>query len=86
MYIGSILLGITVACALFCLVEILVRIWERAERRTNTARPAAPAVSTAARKVVPLYSSGWLPDREAIKNIYSLSDQFADRFREVVNS
>ena len=27
-----------------------------------------------------------LPNREEVKNIYSLSDQFADRLREVVQS
>lgn len=82
MYI-YILLGIVAACALLCAVEIIVRIWERAERRC---RPVHAACTGKPANIVPIRLPGCLPDRESIGNIYSLSDQFADRFREVVNS
>ena len=79
-----ILLGIIVLCALLCLAELIVRIWEKAEQsarraaRTHAARPV--------QKSICLNLPVCLPDRDSIKNLYSLSDQFADRFREVVHS
>ena len=88
MYMVYILIGITMICALLCTVELLVRVWEKAARRARASRPvvyaaAAPAVRS---NVTRIPVSGCLPDREAVSNIYSLSDHFADRFREVVNS
>ena len=82
MYI-FVLFGVTAVCLLFGAVEGIVRIWERADRRAHPVQAAAPAKAD---NIVPLRVPGCLPDREAIGNIYSLSDQFADRFREVVNS
>ena len=79
-----ILLGIIVLCALLCLAELIVRVWEKAEQ---TARRAA--AHTAVRlepKAARAVRSIRLPDREAVKIIYSISDQFADHFREVMSS
>lgn len=42
------------------------------------------AKSTSVRRSVQKFTG--LPNREEVKNIYSLSDQFADRLREVVQS
>ena len=42
------------------------------------------AKSTSVRRSVQNFTG--LPNREEVKNIYSLSDQFADRLREVVQS
>ena len=48
------------------------------------AKSAHRAKSTSARRSVQNFTG--LPNREEVKNIYSLSDQFADRLREVVQS
>ena len=45
---------------------------------------AKSAKSTSVRRSVQNFTG--LPNREEVKNIYSLSDQFADRLREVVQS
>lgn len=48
------------------------------------AKSAHRAKSTSVRRSVQNFTG--LPNREEVKNIYSLSDQFADRLREVVQS
>ena len=48
------------------------------------AKSAHRAKSTSVRRGVQKFTG--LPNREEVKNIYSLSDQFADRLREVVQS
>ena len=48
------------------------------------AKSAHRAKSTSVRRSVQKFTG--LPNREEVKNIYSLSDQFADRLREVVQS
>ena len=89
MYMVYVLIGVTAICGLLCTVEVIVRAWEKVDRRSRPAGrstvyvPAAPAVRS---NVTRIPVSGCLPDREAVGNIYSLSDHFADRFREVVNS
>lgn len=79
-----IFLGITILCALLGVTEIIVRVWEKAERavRRSACQPSASPAENIVRLELPVC----LPDRDSVKNIYSLSDQFADRFREVVNS
>ena len=47
-------------------------------------KSAHRAKSTSVRRSVQNFTG--LPNREEVKNIYSLSDQFADRLREVVQS
>ncbi|WP_419065324.1 hypothetical protein [Hominenteromicrobium sp.] len=47
-------------------------------------KSAHRAKSTSVRRSVQNFMG--LPNREEVKNIYSLSDQFADRLREVVQS
>lgn len=69
-----VILGIIAICALLCGVEGIVCLWER------LAAPKAPARPVRRAKVIPL------PDRACIGTVYSLSEQFADRFREVVHS
>ena len=89
MYMVYVLIGVTVICGLLCTAELLVRMWEKADRRSrHTVRPVmyVPAVPAVRNNVTRLPVSGGLPDREAIGKIYSLSDHFADRFMEVVNS
>lgn len=89
MYMVYILIGITMICGLLCTVELIVRAWEKADRRSRlAARPAvyASMVPAVRNNVTRIPVSGCLPDREAISNICSLSDHFVDRFREVVNS
>lgn len=77
-----VLLGIVLLCALLGVVELFVWIWDKADRRLHT---ADAAVNRQAKPAVILLPA-CLPDRESIKNIYSLSDHFADRFTEVVHS
>lgn len=83
------LFGIVVLCGLLCVIEALVEIWDKADRRRaktsrvvpiSAVRPARPPV------VRQTTVRGSLPDRDSIGKIYSLSDHFADRFCEVVNS
>ena len=83
MYLVYILCGVLVICAMLFAADLLVRAWERAENQPHTARRPAYAST---RPVPQLRVVGGLPDRDQIGNIYSLADQFADRFREVVNS
>lgn len=85
LYLVYLLVGVVVICGLLCVIELIVRVWESADKRSRmSVRPAVymPAIRNVARVTV----TGSLPDREAVSNVYSLSDHFADRFREVVNS
>lgn len=88
MYMIYVLIGITVICGLLCMTELLVRVWEKADRRRACVRPVyAPAVPAIRHNnITHISAGGSLPDRESIGKICSLSDHFADRFREVVNS
>lgn len=78
-------------CGMLCTIELLTDLWERMEQRggtahhrtrTRNAEYAARAHERSARQ----QSVGALPDREEIGNVYSMSDNFADRFCEVWNS
>lgn len=75
-----ILMGITAICALLCVTELFVSLWEKKDEalRRRAVRRAQRAQT--------LRFSACLPDRDSVKNIYSLSDQFADRLWEVVHS
>ena len=84
MYLVYILCGVLVICGMLFAADLFVRAWERAENRPRAVR--RPAYAAASRTVPQLRVVHGLPDRDQISNIYSLSDQFADRFREVVNS
>ena len=82
-----ILIAVIGTCGMLCLTELLVQISERISRRRPAVRPAyAPQASAVRRGNITPVSAGSLPDRESIGKICSLSDHFADRFREVVNS
>lgn len=80
-----VLIGIMAICGMLCLTELLVQVWEKVDRRRACVRPVyAPAVRR--NNITHISAGGSLPDRESIGKICSLSDHFADRFREVVNS
>ena len=83
MYLVYILCGVLVICGMLFAADLFVRAWERAESRRA---PRHPVYAAAHRSVPHLRVIGGLPDRDQVNNIYSLADQFADRFREVVNS
>ena len=85
MYMVYFLVALVSICGLLGAVDVIVRAWEKADRR-RTVRPAicAPAVPQA--RIASLYTAGRLPDRDEVNNVYCLADHFADRFREVVNS
>lgn len=82
------MVGIIVVCGFLCMTELAVRIWEKADAmRSRTARRSAYTVPVRTpAKITKFPVTGALPDREAIGNIYSLSDHFADHFQKVVNS
>ena len=87
MYMVFLMVGIIVLCGLLCAAELVVQIWDKADRRSHTTRRpvyAAPVRTPA--KITKFPVIGALPDRESIGNIYSLSDHFADHFQKVVNS
>lgn len=80
-----VMVGIVIMCGLLCLTELLVQILEKAGFRPRTA-VRRPVYVMPQAKVTRLPVSGALPDRDAISNVYSLSDHFADHFQKVVNS
>lgn len=84
MYTIPLLFGIIVICTLLCIAELIVRIWMHAERHSHPARPVIRTQTPP--KIVPLTPAVCLPDRNAIKNMSCLADQFVDHFREVMNS
>ena len=69
------LFSIAVSCLLIALAQGAVFLI------SLVAKSAHRAKSTSVRQ-----KFTGLPNREEVKNIYSLSDQFADRLREVVQS
>lgn len=72
------LFSIAVSCLLIALAQGAVFLI------SLVAKSAHRAKSTSERRSVQNFTG--LPNREEVKNIYSLSDQFADRLREVVQS
>ena len=72
------LFSIAVSCLLIALAQGAVFLI------SLVAKSARRAKSTSVRRSVQNFTG--LPNREEVKNIYSLSDQFADRLREVVQS
>ena len=72
------LFSIAVSCLLIALAPGAVFLI------SLVAKSAHRAKSTSVRRSVQNFTG--LPNREEVKNIYSLSDQFADRLREVVQS
>lgn len=72
------LFSIAVSCLLIALAQGAVFLI------SLVAKSAHRAKSTSVRRSVQKFTG--LPNREEVKNIYSLSDQFADRLREVVQS
>lgn len=72
------LFSIAVSCLLIALTQGAVFLI------SLVAKSAHRAKSTSVRRSVQNFTG--LPNREEVKNIYSLSDQFADRLREVVQS
>ena len=72
------LFSIAVSCLLIALAQGAVFLI------SLVAKSAHRAKSTSVRRSVQNFTG--LPNREEVKNIYSLSDQFADRLREVVHS
>ena len=72
------LFSIAVSCLLIALAQGAVFLISLVAKSANRAK------STSVRRSVQNFTG--LPNREEVKNIYSLSDQFADRLREVVQS
>ncbi|WP_419051107.1 hypothetical protein [Hominenteromicrobium sp.] len=72
------LFSIAVSCLLIALAQGAVCLI------SLVAKSAHRAKSASVRRSVQNFTG--LPNREEVKNIYSLSDQFADRLREVVQS
>ena len=72
------LFSIAVSCLLIALAQGAVFLI------SLVAKSAHRAKSTSVRRSVQKFTG--LPNREEVKNIYFLSDQFADRLREVVQS
>ena len=72
------LFSIAVSCLLIALAQGAVFLI------SLVAKSAHRAKSTSVRRSVQNFTG--LPNREEMKNIYSLSGQFADRLREVVQS
>lgn len=72
------LFSIAVSCLLIALAQGAVFLISLATKSAHRAK------STSVRRSVQNFTG--LPNREEVKNIYSLSDQFADRLREVVQS
>ena len=81
------MIGIVAMCALLCVAELIVQLWDKAEARSRAARrPVYAAPMRAQAKITKFPVSGSLPNRDEIRKIYSLSDHFADHYRKVVNS
>ena len=72
------LFSIAVSCLLIALAQGAVFLISLVTESAHRAK------STSVRRSVQNFTG--LPNREEVKNIYSLSDQFADRLREVVQS
>ena len=72
------LFSIAVSCLLIALAHGAVFLISLVTKSAHRAK------STSVRRSVQNFTG--LPNREEVKNIYSLSDQFADRLREVVQS
>lgn len=72
------LFSIAVSCLLIALAQGAVFLIFLVTKSAHRAK------STSVRRGVQNFTG--LPNREEVKNIYSLSDQFADRLREVVQS
>ena len=72
------LFSIAVSCLLIALAQGAVFLI------SLVAKSAHRAKSTSVRRSVQKFTG--LPNREEVKNIYSLSDQFADRLREAVKA
>ena len=72
------LFSIAVSCLLIALAQGAVFLISLVTKAAHRAK------STSVRRSVQNFTG--LPNREEVKNIYSLSDQFADRLREVVQS
>mgnify|MGYP000825297434 FL=1 len=72
------LFSIAVSCLLIALAQGAVFLISLVVKSAHRAK------STSVRRSVQNFTG--LPNREEVKNIYSLSDQFADRLREVVQS
>lgn len=72
------LFSIAVSCLLIALAQGAVFLISFVTKSAHRAK------STSVRRSVQNFTG--LPNREEVKNIYSLSDQFADRLREVVQS
>ena len=72
------LFSIAVSCLLIALAQGAVSLISAAMSSAHRAKSAS------VRHSVQKFTG--LPNREEVKNIYSLSDQFADRLREVVQS
>ena len=72
------LFSIAVSCLLIALAQGAVFLISLVTKSAHRAK------STSVRRSVQTFTG--LPNREEVKNIYSLSDQFADRLREVVQS
>lgn len=72
------LFSIAVSCLLIALAQGTVFLISLVTKSAHRAK------STSVRRSVQNFTG--LPNREEVKNIYSLSDQFADRLREVVQS
>lgn len=72
------LFSIAVSCLLIALAQGAVFLISLVTKSAHRAK------STSVRRSVQNFTG--LPNREEVKNIHSLSDQFADRLREVVQS
>ena len=72
------LFSIAVSCLLIALAQGAVFLISLVTKSAHRAK------STSVRRSVQNFTG--LPNREEVKNIYALSDQFADRLREVVQS
>lgn len=72
------LFSIAASCLLIALAQAAVFLISLVAKSVHRAK------STSVRRSVQNFTG--LPNREEVKNIYSLSDQFADRLREVVQS
>ncbi len=72
------LFSIAVSCLLIALAQGAVFLISLVVKSAHHAK------SSSVRRSVQNFTG--LPNREEVKNIYSLSDQFADRLREVVQS
>lgn len=72
------LFSIAVSCLLIALAQGAVFLISLVTKSAHRAK------STSVRRSVQNFTG--LSNREEVKNIYSLSDQFADRLREVVQS